>query len=211
MSFAVGVLTKFLSSPWEQHWEAATNVLAYLGHTEEQGLVLGRVGSWEKGALLGYADADWANDLDDRKSVSGGALFLGGSLVSWFSRKQNMVSTSTAEAETHAMLEMVYAVGNAVAVVGDIFSSLLGKTVETPCILNDNQPGLDAIQSRKGRNKHYDVKIKFIAGGVDERRYRIKKVSTAANIADVFTKAVPVGRFRVLTGAFMAGVSANLA
>jgi hypothetical protein len=210
ISFAVGVLTKFVSSPGEVHWEAAVAILGYLMGTKERGIILGRTVGWEDGLLLGYADADWANDLDDRKSVSGGALFMGGSLISWFSRKQGMISTSTAEAEVHALLEMVYSVGNAVAVLEEISFGLLGKGIGVPRILSDNQPGLDAIQSRKGRNKHYDIKIKFIAEGIELGKYRIRKVSTLENVADVLTKAVPVGRFRELISVFMSGVSSNL-
>jgi hypothetical protein len=210
ISFSVGVLTKFVSSPGEAHWDAAVNILAYLMGTKKRGIVLGRTEGWESDCLLGYADADWANDLDDRKSVSGGALLMGGSLISWFSRKQGMVSTSTAEAEVHALLDMVYSVGNSVAVLEEISFGLLGKGIGIPRILSDNQPGLDAIQSRKGRNKHYDIKIKFIAEGVELGKYQIRKVSTLENIADVLTKAVPIGRFRELTSVFMTSVSSNL-
>ena len=46
-----------------------------------------------------YIDADWAGYIDDRKSTSGGAFFLGECLVAWLSRKQSLVSLSTAEAE----------------------------------------------------------------------------------------------------------------
>ena len=49
--------------------------------------------------LTAYTDADWAGSIDDRKSTSGGAFFLGGSLVAWHSKKQESVSLSTAEAE----------------------------------------------------------------------------------------------------------------
>jgi hypothetical protein len=121
-----------------------------------------------------------------------------------------MVSTSTAEAEVHALLDMVYSVGNSVAVLEEISFGLLGKGIGIPRILSDNQPGLDAIQSRKGRNKHYDIKIKFIAEGVELGKYQIRKVSTLENIADVLTKAVPIGRFRELTSVFMTSVSSNL-
>ena len=49
--------------------------------------------------LYAFTDADWAGCVDDRKSTSGAAFFLGGCLVSWSSKKQSSVSLSTAEAE----------------------------------------------------------------------------------------------------------------
>ena len=73
----VGVLTKFLSAPGEAHWNVAVDVLSYLGGTKERGIVLGNFRAGKQGVLLGFADADWANDLDDKKSVSGGRCFLG--------------------------------------------------------------------------------------------------------------------------------------
>jgi hypothetical protein len=53
----------------------------------------------EDSALYGYCDADWAGGADDRKSTSGGCFFIGNNLISWFSKKQNCVALSTAEAE----------------------------------------------------------------------------------------------------------------
>jgi hypothetical protein len=49
--------------------------------------------------LTAYSDADWANCVDERKSTSGGAFFLGNSLVAWLSKKQGSISLSTTEAE----------------------------------------------------------------------------------------------------------------
>ena len=96
ISFAVGVLSKFVSKPQKQHWEAALNLVGYLKKTSNLGVVLGKVGN---GDLCGYADSDWGNDVEDRKSVSGGIIYWGSSVVSWRSKKQQMVSLSTAEAE----------------------------------------------------------------------------------------------------------------
>ena len=114
-----------------------------------------------------------------------------------------MVCTSTTEAEIHAVLEMVYTVGAAIVIVREIFGRFFGKNAGVPLILNDNQPGLDAIKSRKGRTKHYDIKIKFISEGIDNGEYTLAKVSTSANLADIFTKAVRAGRFKELVRAIM--------
>jgi hypothetical protein len=50
-----------------------------------------------------YTDADWVGCQDDRISTSGHCAFVGGNLVSWRSKKQNIVARSTAEAEYRAM------------------------------------------------------------------------------------------------------------
>jgi hypothetical protein len=46
-----------------------------------------------------YSDADWDKCMDERKSMSGGAFFLGDSLVAWLSKKQGSISISTTEVE----------------------------------------------------------------------------------------------------------------
>jgi hypothetical protein len=200
VSFAVGVLSKFMSCPGEKHWEVAVDLLAYLNATRTRGVMLGMTGNGLKQGLVGYADSDWANDADDRKSVSGGALFMKGGLVAWYSRKQQMVCTSTAEAEIHAVLEMLHTVRIAKAVLRDIQRSFGGKIVQVPVIYSDNQPGLDAIKSGRARTKHYDVKVKFIAEAVVRGDFELHKVATSCNVADVFTKALRGKRFRALAG-----------
>ena len=49
--------------------------------------------------LKTFTDADWVGSIDDRKSTSGVAFFLGNCLVSWASKKQSSISLSTAEAK----------------------------------------------------------------------------------------------------------------
>ena len=75
---------------------ADTRIFRYLVHTPKFGLWYPRGSSF---SLVGYTDSDWAGDHDDRKSTSGACQFIGRSLVSWASKKQNCISLSTAEAE----------------------------------------------------------------------------------------------------------------
>ena len=203
ISFAVGQLSKYVSAPGIEHWGAAMDVLGYLGATRMAGVTLGNVFSGVQKGVLGYADSDWANDADDRKSVSGGALFVDGSLVAWFSRKQNLVCTSTEDAEVHAVMELL----NVVREVGGLLDELDGvfrsKRREVPIILTNNQPGLDAIKARKAKRKHVDVKVKHLAESIEKGDFKIQKVATAVNLADVFTKALRSVRFRSLSRFFM--------
>jgi hypothetical protein len=78
------------------HLRAVKRILRYLVHTPKFGLWYPKRSSFD---LIGYSDADWAGCKIDRKSTSGTCQFLGRSLVSWVSKKQNSVALSTAEAE----------------------------------------------------------------------------------------------------------------
>ena len=53
--------------------------------------------------LVGYSDADWGGDPDDLRSTSGYCFEIGGTLVSWRSKKQSSVAQSTAESEYMAL------------------------------------------------------------------------------------------------------------
>ena len=89
-----------VKNPTNQHWTAVKRILRYLNGTKELGLLYN---SGEMKDCVGYSDADWAGDLDDRKSTSGYIFHTGGAAVSWKSKKQSSVALSTAEAEYMAL------------------------------------------------------------------------------------------------------------
>ena len=93
---SVGVCARYQAAPKESHLMAVKRIFRYLVHTPCFGLWYPKDGTM---SLCGYTDSDWAGDIDDRKSTSGTCQFLGRSLVSWSSKKQNCISLSTAEAE----------------------------------------------------------------------------------------------------------------
>jgi hypothetical protein len=98
---AVLRVARFTSAPTQQAWQAVKRIFRYLKGTSHYALELGQVRN--QGVyldnLVGYADADFAGDLLQRKSTTGNLILLCGSPVSWRCELQRCVSTSTAEAE----------------------------------------------------------------------------------------------------------------
>ena len=94
--FSVCLCARYQSCLKESHLSAVKRILRYLLDTIKLGLFYPKGTSFD---LIGYSDADFAECKLDRKSTSGTCQFLGHSLVSWFSKKQNSVALLTAEAE----------------------------------------------------------------------------------------------------------------
>ena len=91
----IGQVARFQAAPKETHIIAVKRIFMYLKGTLDFGLW------YPKGndlTLIAYSDTDWAGCVDDRKSTSGTAFFVGGCLVSWSSKKQSSMSLSIAEA-----------------------------------------------------------------------------------------------------------------
>jgi hypothetical protein len=92
----VGMVGRYQSAPKQSHLLAVKRILRYLKETMNYGLWYPKNQNFQ---LSDYSDVDWANFMDERKSTSGGAFFLGDSLVAWLSKNQGSISLSTTEAE----------------------------------------------------------------------------------------------------------------
>jgi hypothetical protein len=93
---SICMCARFQADPKEVHLRAVKRIMRYLVYTPKFGLCYPKGSTFD---LIGYSDADWAGRKIDRKNTSGTCQFLGRSLVSWDSKKQNSVALSTAEAE----------------------------------------------------------------------------------------------------------------
>eukprot|EP00253_Pinus_taeda_P003093 PITA_03093 len=93
---AVGIFGRFQANPKEAHLQAVKRIFKYFQGTQNYGLWYPRDAYL---TLHAYTDVDWEGSVDDRKSTSGGAFFMGSRLVSWFSKKQSSIALSTTEAE----------------------------------------------------------------------------------------------------------------
>ena len=97
LSQAVGALARYSANPMTEHWDAALGVVRYLSSTSSKGIIF----SCNNGMceLSGYCDADFAGDIDTRRSTTGYVFKLAGGAISWSSRLQPIVAASTTEAE----------------------------------------------------------------------------------------------------------------
>ena len=93
---AVGEVARYCESHEKQHWIAAKRIFKYLKTTKDYSFVFD--GNKED-KLIGFADASWASDLHSRRSTTGYVFFLNSRVVSWKSRRQPTVATSSTEAE----------------------------------------------------------------------------------------------------------------
>ncbi|RZC10452.1 Transcription initiation factor TFIID subunit 2 isoform B [Glycine soja] len=96
ITFAVSLVSQFMHCPREVHLQATYSILHYLKGTPGRGILYKRNGNT---ILEAYTDADYAGSITDRRSTSGYCTFLGGNLVTWKSKKQDVVARSSAEAE----------------------------------------------------------------------------------------------------------------
>jgi len=137
-----------------------------------------------------FSDADWAGCPDDTRSMGGFAVYLGCNIVSWCARKQATMSRSSTEAEYKS-------VANATAEVMWIQKLLDELGIPHPqaaCLWCDNIGAkyLSASPVFHARTKHIEIDYHFVREQVAAKRLDIRFISTKDQIADGFTKALPV-------------------
>lgn len=206
ISYAVGVLSRFISNPQPHHWHAAKRVLRYLKGTSQLGLTYRAIPSTDGGRshfspqiLLGpaFTDANWGGDLDDRKSTSGMVTKINGCAISWRSKKQNVVAQSSAEAEYIATSDAV----KETLWQRQLLTELTFPPTSGTVLRGDNETAIALAKNNilHNRTKHIDIRHHFLRDHIRSKEIDLQWVSTNEQEADIFTKALgkqPFARFR---------------
>ncbi len=154
IAYTVNKLSQFLQAPTILHLQACKRVLRYLQSTTHFGIQFFHSG------LTAYSDADWRFDPDDKRSVGGYCVFLGPNLISWCSKKQHIISRSSAESEYRALALTTSEVLWLTYLLQELQISLTNTSV----LLCDNQSAEALANNPKfhSRTKHIELDLHLV-------------------------------------------------
>jgi hypothetical protein len=191
LCYAVSYLARYMNCYNSSHYNAAVHVLKYVAGTRSSGIVYRRNSPLYP---VGYADSDWGSDLDTRRSTTGYVFMMAGGPISWKSCLQHTVALSSSEAEYMALS----AAAQEAVYLRQLCVSLSIPTTAATTIYEDNSGCIDMSSNptMNARTKHIDLRYHFtrercLTGEID-----VTKIPTAQNLADMFTKSLPVQVFR---------------
>jgi len=157
ITYAVSVVSRYMHDPRSDHMDAVYRILRYLKKNPGKGLLFKKNGHLN---VEGYCDADWASCPDDRRSTSGYCVFVGGNLVIWRSKKQPVVSRSTAEAEYRAMSQSL----SELLWINNLLTELKLHEASSMKLWCDNKSAINIANNpvQHDRTKHVEIDRFFI-------------------------------------------------
>lgn len=199
IAFAVSALSKYCSNPSPQHFSSLHHLYRYLRGTQEHGITYRGAGDLAAAPTLTiYSDADFAACKDDRRSVTGYSVHLGGAAISWLSTRQSTTAQSTVEAEYMSSAEAVKE-----AIWWRAFLRGMGHRLNSPTVLYSDNQGSIALSKNPDshrRTKHIDVRYHLLREHVERGTVIVQYVSTKEMPADVLTKGLPPLKHRHCAG-----------
>ena len=192
IAFSVGVVSQFMDQPHETHLVAAKRILCYIKGTLNYGLMYEKSKSF---LLSGFVDADWAGDVNDRRSTTGFCFTAGSAAISWCSKKQSTVALSSCETEyvaaTMATQECLW--------LRRLIQEMV-TTLDQPIQINcDNESAIKLAGNPifHARSKHIETHYHFVREKVLSQDVELQKIHTNEQVADIFTKALAKLKFEV--------------
>jgi hypothetical protein len=184
IAHGVHILSQFVSAPTSVHYSHLLCVLRYLKRTTCRRLFYARNNQLQ---LHAYSYSTWASDPIDRRSVTGYCLFLGTSLIAWKSKKQTVVSRSSAEAELRALATTTSEIVWVRWLLAD-----LGVSCDAPTsILCDSTAAIQIANDpvKHELTKHIGVDASLTRSHCQQSTIHLEYVPSELQIADFFTKA----------------------
>ncbi|KAK3009190.1 hypothetical protein RJ639_013530 [Escallonia herrerae] len=191
ISYAVGVMSRYMQNPKKLHLEAVRGILRYVKGTLDYGIIYKKGGDCK---LVGFCDADYAGDHDTRRSTTGYIFTLGSGVVSWCSKRQPAVSLSTTEAEYRAAAMAAQESTWILQLLED-----LHQPIEYPISLYcDNLSAIRLAENPvfHARIKHVEVYYHFIRKKVLQEEIELEHVITENQVADLLTKSLSENKFQ---------------
>lgn len=170
----VCMVARFQDAPKQSHVNVVRRIFKYLQGTLDYGLCYPKNGDF---SLEAYTDADWARCIDDRKSTSGGALFLCGRLVSWHNKKQESIYLSAVEAEYIAIATCC----SQVLWMKQILMDIQVEYADPIFIKCDNSSAINISKNpiMHSRKKHIAIKYHFLREKVSHKEIKVEYVRTS--------------------------------
>ncbi|XRB17030.1 retrovirus-related Pol polyprotein [Pseudoscourfieldia marina] len=185
LSSTVRAMSHVMSKPPSNFEACKKHVLRYLSGTINRGIKY-NTNSNIPLKLIGYCDASWGDNHENRRSTSGYIFFLNGGPISWASYLQTTVALSTVESEVMALTE---AIKEAIYIRRLLES--LGAAQEGPTIIYTDSTGAEALvdhPTSHRRTKHIEIRREFIKFHIGHETVKIERVSTKDQLADIMTK-----------------------
>ncbi|CAM8914617.1 unnamed protein product [Rhodiola kirilowii] len=194
LAHSMHILSQFMSIPNDDHLKAAKRLLRYIKGAPAQGLFFSASSPL---VLTAFCDADWAACPKTKRSTTGFCICIRDSLVSWRTKKQAIVSRSSAESEYRAMAATCSEILWLTRLLSD-----MRTVVPLPILLHcDNQ--LAALHIARNpvfheRTKHIELDCHFVRHHVGSKVLRQVYIPTDDQPADLFTKQLPADQLHRL-------------
>ncbi|KAJ9542459.1 hypothetical protein OSB04_028965 [Centaurea solstitialis] len=190
IAYAVQQVCLFMHDPRLPYLNALKRILRYLKGTLSYGLHL-KASAVDR--LVAYSDADWAGCPNTRRSTSGFCVYLGDNLVSWSSKRQHVVSRSSAEAEYRGIANVVAET----AWLRNLLLELCCPLSRATVVFCDNVSAMYLASNpvQHQRTKHVEIDLHFVRERVAIGHVRVLHVPPAYQYADIFTKGLPTSLF----------------
>lgn len=186
IAFAVNDVSRFNAKHSIEHWEAVIRIMRYLRGTQDKKLCYSN--ECENIDLHAYSDADWASDVDKRRSCTGFVINMSGAAINWKSHRQDIVALSSTEAEYIALSSTVKDVLWIQQIINEMNKTHIACTV----IYGDNTSAIKIgnTEAFRERTKHIDVRYHHIRQQILDGKISLAHVSTEKMAADMLTKGV---------------------